>query len=132
MEAADLPAALALWAESEGVEISAGDSPEELRRYLAMNAGLSQIALAAGQLIGAVLVGQDGRRGYLYHLAVASRHRSARVGSQLVARSLDALRRHGIKRTLILVERENAGGASFWVRQGWERLEAADAMGIDL
>ena len=61
---ADYEAALALWlAEEECIEICEGDSKEEIALYLQRNPGLSRVAEADHQIVGAALCGHDGRRG---------------------------------------------------------------------
>jgi len=129
---ADLPAARVLWTHAEGVELAEGDSEPELAAYLRRNPGASQVAFAGSRLVGAVLAGHDGRRGFVYHLAVASAARSHGLGRELVSRALAALKAQGVRRVLLLVARDNAGGRAFWVRSGWAPLEFAEPMGIDL
>jgi ribosomal protein S18 acetylase RimI-like enzyme len=131
LAAAELPAARELWSTADGVELSEGDDVHELLGYLERNPGMSFAAFAGSRMIGAVLGGHDGRRGYLYHLAVAADHRGTGVGRELVERSLAEIRRHGIRRSLILVAQGNDGGAKFWSRVGWEGFSAG-VMGIDL
>lgn len=128
----DLPAAIALWSTAEGVSVGEGDSHEELARYLQRNPGASQVVCEGGRLVGAVLAGHDGRRGFLYHLAVASDRRGRGYGRLLAERSLAVLREAGLRRVLILVARDNATGRAFWTRCGWEGMEFAEPMGIDL
>ncbi|MBS0663245.1 MAG: GNAT family N-acetyltransferase [Verrucomicrobia bacterium] len=132
MTPADLEPARRLWSETEGVELAEGDSVGELTHYLRRNPGLSFVAIQDGQLVGAVLGGHDGRRGFLYHLSVAARARGAGIGRELAQRSLATLREAGLTRVLILVARDNHLGRQFWQRQGWEALEFAEPMGIDL
>lgn len=132
MTAADIEGARALWAEAEGVEISEGDEPAELERYFARNPAMSTVAYADGRLVGAVLCGHDGRRGYVYHLAVDSAHRGQGIARRLMERSLAALKAEGIRRALLLVVADNDGGKKFWLRQGWEELSAAEPMCLDL
>jgi len=55
----------ALWEESDGIEISDADSRDGIARFLERNAGLSFVARDGNELIGAVLCGHDGRRGYI-------------------------------------------------------------------
>jgi ribosomal protein S18 acetylase RimI-like enzyme len=93
-------------------------------RYLARNPGLSFVARDAGQLVGAVLTGTDGRRGYLQHLAVAPSHRGQGLGRALAERAVTALRAGGIRKCHIMVRRENAQARAFWTRLGWN--ERAD------
>lgn len=133
-EPADLPAALALWAATPGLELAEGDSPTELARYLARNPGCSTVAVAVadGTLVAAVLAGHDGRRGLLYHLAVHPAHRGRGLGRAVVRRSLEALRAAGLTRALLLVAADNPGGQAFWLREGWEELVFARPFGRDL
>ena len=128
----DLPAARLLWSTSPGVELSNGDELPELSAYLQRNPATSQAALIGEQLAGAVLAGHDGRRGFLYHLAVAPPYRGAGLGRALVMKSLAVLKTEGVTRVLILVDGDNAEGDAFWRSCGWEELEAVRPMGIDL
>lgn len=128
----DLPAAREFWTGSSGIELAEGDGPDDLAAYLLRNPDSSLVAESGGQLIGAVLAGHDGRRGFLYHLAVASGHRGAGVGRQLVQRCLSSLRASGIARVIVLVARDNEGGILFWEKNGYEALSLAVPMGIDL
>ena len=65
----------ALWQESEGIELSEVDSKEDIARFLERNPGLSFVARDNTLLVGAVLCGHDGRRGYIDKLAVRKSHR---------------------------------------------------------
>jgi N-acetylglutamate synthase len=132
MTEADLPAACALWSITEGVELAEGDSQAELGAYLRRNPGASQVACSGDQLVGAVLAGHDGRRGFIYHLAVDPGQRGNGLGRELIRRALDVLKERGLRRVLLFVARDNEAGRAFWVRCGWEALEFADPMGIDL
>jgi ribosomal protein S18 acetylase RimI-like enzyme len=132
MTSEDLPAAHGLWAETPGVELAEGDRVDELEAYLRRNRDLSQVAFFGSQLIGAVLVGHDGRRGILYHLAVIEGHRGNGIGRKLVENGLIALKSEGVSRALLLVDRENENGSKFWKSMGWEPLSFAEAMGTDL
>ena len=132
MEIADLSAVRELWAKAEGVELSEGDTVEELTRYLERNPNMSFVGMLGGEIIGAVLAGHDGRRGFLYHLAVAPDHQGRGAGRALVGHAVDALRAAGVVRVLILVRHDNSRGMEFWTKQGWETLEHAGAMGLNL
>lgn len=132
LQSSDLPAAIELWNGAEGVSIAEGDSPAELEAYLLRNPGISQAAFAGERLVGAVLAGHDGRRGFLYHLAVAPSHRGSGLGRRLVTQALAPLRAAGIRRVLILVAKDNDAGHAFWSRCGWEDMEFAAPMGFDL
>jgi ribosomal protein S18 acetylase RimI-like enzyme len=128
----DLPAARLLWAEAEGVELAEGDSVAELSTYLDRNPGMSQVAVLKDRVVGAVLAGHDGRRGFLYHLAVDPELRGSGVGTALVDRAQAALKAAGVVRVLILVARDNPSARRFWSNRGWEGLAFAEVMGRDL
>jgi ribosomal protein S18 acetylase RimI-like enzyme len=128
----DYDKAVALWRMVEGVEVAEGDSKEEIRAYLLRNPGLSRVAEANGTMVGAVLCGHDGRRGLIYHLAVAPGSHGQGIGKLLVRECLAHLRATGIVRALILVAGDNASAHSFWVRIGWEDVADVIVMGIDL
>jgi ribosomal protein S18 acetylase RimI-like enzyme len=114
------------------VELAEGDRPDELRRYLQRNPQTSFVAHRGSTLVGAILGGHDGRRGFLYHLSVAPAFRGHGLGHALVEQSLNSLRAEGIVRVLILVARANQEGAAFWRKHRWEPLAFAEPMGIDL
>ena len=67
---ADHAALLDLWRRTPGLCVRAEDAYEPFCRYLARNPELSLLAEVGGQLAGCLLVGHDGRRGYLQHLVV--------------------------------------------------------------
>ncbi len=126
----DLQAVIALWCETDGVEVAEGDALPQLERYLNRNPGGSWLVEDELGLCGACLAGHDGRRGYLYHLAVAPRARGQGVGSALVGKACAYWRQEQVARALILVAADNAQGRTFWESQGWEPLTQAGAMGL--
>jgi ribosomal protein S18 acetylase RimI-like enzyme len=124
----DYDRVVALWSEVEGLEICEGDSREEIRGYLERNLGLSRVAEENAKMVGAVLCGHDGRRGWIYHLAVARAYRGRGVGKLLLEECCSGLCSAGIKRAIILVAGNNPAGHEFWVRNGWENIAAAIPM----
>jgi len=120
----DYDEVLALWQTSEGVGLSDADSEEGLARFLDRNPGLSFVACDGEHLVGAVLCGHDGRRGYIHHLAVSKPHRRKGLGRALVGRCLSALRRDGIGKCHIFVFGDNNDTIAFWKSIGWtQRVE---------
>lgn len=117
-EPADFGAVSRLWAASEGLGAGPGDTPEAVTRFLARNPELSLVAEEGGAIVAAVLCGHDGRRGQIYHLAVARSHRRRGIGEEIVRRCASALGAAGIERVLIRVQAENAGAREFWARVG--------------
>ena len=64
-----------IWRKSNGIELSGADTRESINRFLERNPGLSFVARDGDQLVGVVLCGHDGRRGYIDHLAVRQSYR---------------------------------------------------------
>jgi len=128
----DYDAALELWQRVEGLEIAEGDERESVASFLARNPGLSRVATDGTAIIGIALCGHDGRRGYIYHLAVDPAYQARGFGKRLMNECLEGLRRAGLKRALILVADDNPRGRKFWRRCGWEEVPGPVIMGIDL
>ena len=117
---ADYDTVFALWRSCAGIGLNESDTREAIAAFLVRNPGLSLVALDQdGGIVGAVLGGHDGRRGYLHHLAVAPAHRGRGLGRQLVDETLARLRRHGIPKCSIFLYADNAAGRAFWLREGW-------------
>lgn len=110
---------IALWQGTDGLVLSDADRPENLDCYLSRNPGLSHVSIREDRIVGAALCGHDGRRGYLYHLAVSSEHRSQGIGRALVNACLGGLREAGILRCNLFVLEGNDDGKRFWSNGGW-------------
>jgi ribosomal protein S18 acetylase RimI-like enzyme len=122
----DYDAVLALWKAAEGVGLSEADEQPAIARYLNRNPGMSFVACDSRRIIGAVLCGHDGRRGYLHHMVVAPQYRRQGLGRQLAERCLAALAAEGIDKCHLFIFGGNAAGAAFWKRIGWtERTDLA-------
>ena len=99
------------------------DSRAGIERLLRRNPGTCFVAEDGDALAGVILSGNDGRRGYIYHMAVAEGRRRQGVGSALVARCLAAMEAEGIRKVALLVFNRNAPGNAFWEKQGFARRE---------
>jgi ribosomal protein S18 acetylase RimI-like enzyme len=127
---ADIPAAIALWESTPGIGLSSADDPAELERFLAQNAGLcfkatiaADETAGAGSIAGTVLCGSDGRRGYIYHLAVAVEHRRNGIARELIDRVVAALGERGIQKVHAMVFAANPDGRAAWDALGWSRRD---------
>lgn len=120
MTTRDYDAVVCLWRGIAGVGLDDdSDSRSGITRYLKRNPGLSFVAVAQGAIVGAVLSGHDGRRGYLHHLAVAATHRKLGIGKALTLRCLRALETQGVPKCNIFLFRSNSKGRAFWKHNGW-------------
>jgi putative acetyltransferase len=123
MTPGDHPEVLALWRRSPGVGLNESDGPEAVAAFLARNPGMSVVATAGGAIVGAVLCGTDGRRGYLHHLAVADAQRGRGIARRIVARCLEQLAALGIPKCNVFLFSDHDAGASFWRHNGWSLRE---------
>ena len=119
----DYAAVITLWDTSDGVGLSSADSPEAIQFYLERNPSMSFIAQENGMVIGAVLSGHDGRRGYIHHLAVHPNYRRQGIGQQLIDHCFAALHAVGIQKCHLLIFNENQSGIAFWQSTGWSYRE---------
>jgi ribosomal protein S18 acetylase RimI-like enzyme len=124
MDAEDYEPVLKLWQNTEGIGLSGADEREAIHSFLLRNPGLSFSAWDDGKIVGAVLCGHDGRRGYIYHLAVAQHHRRRGLGQDLARRCLSSLDAIGIQKCHIFIFAENQDAIEFWKAIGWfDRME---------
>lgn len=132
MSILDYDAVLALWRATEGLGLSAADEFEAIARYLERNPDLSFTAWEGDMLVGAVLCGHDGRRGYIHHLAVAESHRRQGIGRRLVEQCLNGLRSRGIDKCHLFVYRANTAAQAFWQEIDWVRRDDLHIMSLSL
>ncbi|HBN6204324.1 TPA: GNAT family N-acetyltransferase [Vibrio parahaemolyticus] len=119
MDIADYDDVIKLWGQTEGMSLRDADSKESINNYLIRNPNLSFVAVSANEVVGAVLVGTDGRRGYLQHLAVSSNFRGKSLGRKLVSQAISALANVGVPKTHLFVYNENVNAQQFYEKLGW-------------
>jgi ribosomal protein S18 acetylase RimI-like enzyme len=119
----DYPAVLELWKNAgPGIHLRRSDTPEEIAKKIRRDPDLFLVAEADAALVGAVLGGFDGRRGMMYHLAVAEAYRGRGIGLALMDELERRLREKGCIRYYLLVTPDNEGAIQFYERHGWERM----------
>ena len=79
----------------------------------------SNTSAAKKQVVGVILSGHDGRRGFIHHMAVAESHRRQGIASALLDHALTALKEEGINKTALLVFKRNEAGNAFWETKGF-------------
>ncbi len=122
MKITDYASMVALWRATPGVRLVAADSEASISAFLARNPGMSFVAEERGALIGTAMCGHDGRRGFLYHVAVRADLRGRGIGSEMVRRCLGSLRQEGIDKCSVFVLADNELGKAFWGK-GWTLRE---------
>jgi N-acetylglutamate synthase len=112
-----------LWQETEGIGLSEADSKKDILKFLERNNGLSFVCTYNEEVIGTVLVGHDGRRGYIYHLAISLEYRMKGIAKELMLKCLKRLREEGIDKCHLFVFKDNELGKRFWMKTGWIKRE---------
>ncbi len=97
-----------------------GDDDLSLARLARRNPGLVLVAADAGHVVGSALGAWDGRRGWIYHLAVAESHRRRGIAARLVDQVESGLRDLGCQEVRVNVGDDNAGARGFWQSRGYE------------
>jgi len=119
MDISDFDAVMTLWRNTEGIIVRSSDNRKEIESYLIRNPDLSFVAEFNDTLIGTVMCGHDGRRGYLQHLAITRKYRTYGIGRELVRLALNGLRDCGIRKCHLFVLRDNTSALDFWHHIGW-------------
>lgn len=130
MSARDYDQVWALWSRCEG--LSQGDSRSQVEHLLQCHPGLSFVARRQQEVVATILAGHDGRRGYLYHLAVDPTCRKQGLARQLVDRCLEQLATVGIPRCSVFVYQENEEASQFWNALGWRQRAELKVFAVDL
>lgn len=97
------------------------DSKEGISFFLNRNPNTNFVAYKDDKIVGAILSGHDGRRGYIYHTVVLPEYRGQGIASSLVDMVVEALQKEGITRVCLNVLETNEQGKKFWIDKGWEK-----------
>ena len=109
-----------LWIHTPGMGLnSTDDSREGFEKYLRRNPTTSFVAEYDGKIIGVIMAGHDGRRGYIYHTAVLPPYRNQGIAKRLVDCALAALDKEGISKVALVAFKENGIGNGFWENIGF-------------
>ena len=118
----DYEAVTSLWRQTEGIGLSDSDSAPAITAFLERNPGLSCVAVRSdGMVVGAILCGHDGRRGYLHHLAVSRECRRRGLARRMVDFCFSRLARDGIAKCNLFLFTHNTEGEAFWTHNGWRK-----------
>lgn len=111
-----------LWLSCPGMGLNnLDDSREGIERYLARNPETCFVAVENDCIVGAILTGHDGRRGYISHTAVSPAFQRQGIGKQLVKAALSALKEQGINKVNLVVFAHNEQGNAFWEKAGFTK-----------
>lgn len=109
-----------LWLSCAGMGLNnLDDSREGIERFLKRNPETCFVAEKDEKIIGVIIAGNDGRRGYIYHTAVNPDYRKQGIGKKLVDNAMRALEKEGINKVALVVFEKNKIGNDFWENMGF-------------
>ena len=122
-----------LWKTIEkGVHVGRSDSPDEIEKKVARDPDLFLVAESEGRIIGSVIGGFDGRRGLVYHLAVAVSLRGMGIGTCLMDELESRLRSKGCLKCFLLVAPDNSEVETYYQQRGWQHMDKVRIYGKEL
>ena len=131
-----------LWEHAgPGVHVGRSDTLEEIAKKVQRDPDLFLVAEAEGEdgkggprraspartpdhrLIGSVIGGFDGRRGMIYHLAVADEYHQRGIGAALMGEVERRLKAKGCLKSYLLVVSGNEAAVQFYAKRGWQAMD---------
>ncbi len=128
----DYESVFSLWETAgNGIHIARSDMPGEIEKKLARDPDLFLVAEEGSGIVGTVIGGFDGRRGMMYHLAVAPQSRNQGIASALVSELEKRLKEKGCMRMYLLVYPDNQTAIDFYQKRSYKKM-TVDVYGKDL
>ena len=118
--AEDETAVTALW-KACGLTVPYNDPSADFR-FAARKAASDILVAEDGTIIGSVMVGHDGHRGWLYYVAVDPARRGQGIGRALVRAAEGWLAARGVPKAQLMVRENNVAAAGFYRRLGYEPM----------
>ena len=112
---ADVDPVVGLW-HAAGLTRPWNDPYDDIRRARAVWPDLILVAVDENEIVGAVMAGYDGHRGWLYYLASAPNRRGRGIGRLLVAEAESRLRELGCPKVMLMVRADNTSVLEFYDR----------------
>lgn len=133
MTIADYDSAYALWQSVPGMNLASLDNSERgIAKVVNRNPDLCFVAIDQATVVGTALGATDGRKGYLYHVAVAKNYQGHHLSSQLLAQVMTGFRQQHIDKIGLFVVADNADGKAFWQHQGFKTRPDIEYLDLDL
>lgn len=120
MHISDYDSIYNLWMNTPGMGLnSVDDSKDGIEKFLKRNPTTCFVAEEDSKIVGVIMAGNDGRRGYIYHTAVLQEFRGKHVAKTLVENAMAALEKEGITKVALVVFEKNKNGNGFWEKIGF-------------
>jgi ribosomal protein S18 acetylase RimI-like enzyme len=118
-----------LWENTEGISLheNGEDNISGIITFINRNPGLSFIVKnMENEIVGTLLCGHDGRRGYIHHLAVDNKYRKMGIANEMLNKSLEKLKLLDIKKVALFVLKDNINAQLFYEHNRWKKEDIVD------
>lgn len=120
MNISDYEKTYEIWMSCKGMGLNdLDDSRDGIERFLLRNPETCFVAEADKTVVGVIMSGHDGRRGYIYHTAVLPEYRNRGIAAALVENVMSEMKVLGINKVALVVFDRNKGGNAFWEKMGF-------------
>lgn len=116
----DEPSVVALW-QACGLVVPHNDPGADFR--FAKRGPNSDVLVGvdeSGRIVGSVMVGHDGHRGWLYYVAADPDARGEGIGRQMIGAAEGWLRERGVRKVQLMIRETNTEVAKFYERVGYK------------
>ncbi len=127
----DIPFMLELWQDTPGVGLGPGDDYTSVADFLQRNPGSCLVLKNQDAVIGTVLGGFDGRRGYIYHLVIHEDYRRQGYGKKLLQEAVQRLKAINAGKIHLFVLKSNSEVEGFYEKQGWIKRQDIEVFSLD-
>lgn len=133
MEENDIPKVQEIW-RAVNIELTYSDKCEELVKMIKYNPGLCLVLkdTLKKDILGAVLGGFDGRRGWIHHLAIHPSIQGKKYGTLLMDELLRRFKERNIVKLKIEIFKSNKKVIDFYKKLGWDHRTDLSTMSFTL
>jgi ribosomal protein S18 acetylase RimI-like enzyme len=120
-----------IWTSIFGYKDQRNNPALIIDKKIAVNDNLFFVAIEKGEIVGTVMAGYDGHRGWIYSLAVISNKRKANIGTRLLMHTENELRKLGCVKINLQIHKNNEMVKEFYLGNGYD-VEERTSMGKEI
>lgn len=112
-------AVINLWRKCNLI-VPQNDPVEDIRKKLDFQPELFFIGFLDGKIVGSIMAGYEGHRGWINYLAVVPEFQRHGYGEQLVHKAIEELKKMGCLKVNLQVRRSNTSAIDFYKHVGFK------------
>lgn len=120
-----------IWTSIFNYKDKRNDPSLVIDKKLAVNDNLFYIALENDKIVGTIMAGYDGHRGWIYSLAVLPEKRRAKIGTKLLRHAESELKKLGCLKINLQIMKDNEVVKEFYLKNGYA-IEDRISMGKEI